>query len=91
MNNEKMIERALKKLDQIDERISSIDKTLERNTASLEVHIRRTEIAEDAIKDLRTDLKPVESHVSLMNGIFKAMSALGIITGLVIGAIKLFK
>lgn len=90
MNNEKTLERVLDKLEHIDERLNYIDKTLERNTASLETHIRRTEIAEDAIKGLRSDLKPVESHVSLMNGIFKTISAFGIITGLVVAGIKLF-
>ncbi len=63
------------KLDQILEKIHSIDKTLDRNTSSLELHIKRTEI-------LEAELKPLKSHVILMNNIAKIVVFLGVLLGI---------
>jgi hypothetical protein len=57
------------KLDKIDERLDTISITMERNTASLDEHIRRTEIIEQ-------ELKPVKDHVNLVNASAKIGSAL---------------
>lgn len=63
------------KLDTVVEKIHSIDKTLERNTTSLEYHILRTNL-------LEADLKPIKSHVTLMNNIFKIIIFFSIITAI---------
>jgi archaellum component FlaC len=53
------------KLDRLDTRIDSIDKTLERNTVSLETHIKRTDALEDYVKDqVKNDLIPIKNHVN---------------------------
>jgi hypothetical protein len=63
------------KIDLITEKINSIDKTLDRNTVSLEVHIKRTNLLEE-------ELKPIKSHVALMNNLAKIIVFLGILAAI---------
>ena len=60
------------KLDAILEKIHAIAKTLERNTASLELHMKRSDLLEQK-------LEPVEKHVAVVNGLVKAVSVFGVI------------
>lgn len=60
------------KLDAILEKIHAIDKTLERNTASLELHMKRSDLLEQK-------LEPVERHVAVVTGLVKAISVFGVI------------
>lgn len=57
----------IQKLDSIDERLIRMEgkqvdqaETLAKNTASLEDHIRRTELLEQ-------DMKPIKRHVEIVN------------------------
>ncbi len=52
------------KLEKIDERLTSIEHTLLRNTISLEEHMRRSALAEEGIKTLAAELKPIQLHVA---------------------------
>lgn len=74
--------RIFEKLEKLDERLNSIDKTLERNTTSLEYHVMRTNQNEKLIEALKADLKPVEVHVQYMHGAFKLLGVLTLIAGL---------
>lgn len=60
-------ERIYKQLDRIESRLDSADKMLERNTVSLEEHIKRTNLLEE-------EFKPVKRHVELMNAVAKVIS-----------------
>jgi hypothetical protein len=65
------------KIDLVIEKIHSIDKTLERNTVSLEEHMRRTNA-------LELKLEPVERHVSGVSVVLKAFGwCVGIIATLI--------
>lgn len=57
------------KVDRMDERLDSIDKTLTLNTQSLVEHVKRTNILEQK-------LEPVERHVALVNATAKVLSVL---------------
>ncbi len=63
------------KIDTISSKMHSIDITLERNTASLEEHVRRTNI-------LETKVEHVDSHVKMMNGALKLIGILALVAGL---------
>lgn len=65
-----------------NDNIEVINNTLIRNTTSLEEHIRRTNLLEAA-------MKIVESHVQMMNGAFKLIGLVSVLSGIVIGLIKL--
>lgn len=52
------------KLERMDERLDSVDKTLAVNTESLREHIKRTSL-------LEAEVKPIKQHVQLVNGMAK--------------------
>jgi hypothetical protein len=54
------LDKILNKLDRLDERQDDMDKTLVRNTVSLEHHIARTNLLEDYVK---TEIKPIKKHI----------------------------
>lgn len=74
------------KIDSLDDRVDNVDKTLIKQELQLAEHIRRTNQNEQMIKDLRSDLKPVEDHVKYVSG---GMKLLGLIS-LLAGILKLF-
>ena len=67
------------KLDRIEERLDSIDKTLAVNTELLAVHIRRTNLLEET-------LEPIKVHVSkvdLIGQIFMWVVGLGSVASVI--------
>lgn len=64
------------KLDQINERLHSIDKTLAVNTNHLAEHMRRTEILEQ-------QMEPVAKHVEQMRGAAKLLAVLALIATII--------
>lgn len=59
----------LKKLEQSDARLNSIDVTLAKQHVSLTEHIRRTEI-------LESEVRPIKHHVSMVQGAIKFIGLL---------------
>jgi hypothetical protein len=57
----------IKDLDYVKKAISSIDKTLALQHVSLQEHMRRTQLLEEA-------LKPIDEHVHQVRGIAKFMA-----------------
>lgn len=55
------------KLDRIEEKLGYIDKTLAINTEQLTIHVKRTDMAEENIAILRSELVPIKIHVSNVN------------------------
>lgn len=70
------MQRIADKLDKIDDRLNSIDKTLAAQHVSIEEHIRRTNLLEN-------DLKPVKRHVTMVEGVLKFLGALAMVAGLI--------
>ncbi len=90
-----------KQVDQLDSRLDSVDKTLVRQEANLGEHMRRTELAERSIQNLeietkaeiskvRTEAAPTHKHVAYMNGAFKGLGVLAVITGIIASIVKIF-
>lgn len=75
------MERLEEKLDKIVEQIAEINVTMARNTASLDEHIRRTNMLEEK-------LEPVEKHVIMVNGAAKLLMGL---LGLAATAVAIYK
>jgi len=66
------MEIALKKLDSINSRLNSVDKTLVKQEENLKEHMRRTELLEKQQEDLIHDeLVPIKSHIEQVKGISK--------------------
>lgn len=58
------------KFDTITDKLHDINVTLTRNTDSLEIHERRTDIAEQRLEEFQKKLNHVDTHVKIVNFIF---------------------
>jgi len=67
------------KIDGLDSRLDLVDRTLVKQEANLGEHMRRTELAEKAIENVRVDLEPLKKHKAFIEGVLKAI---GLITAL---------
>jgi len=69
------------KLDKIQEDIVEIKETLARNTTSLELHIHRTEVAEETLKIISNTQNDLElkliSHINQVKGAGIAIGVIG--------------
>ncbi len=83
-----------KKVENVDQRLISIDKTLDRNTTQLEVHIKRSDQLEAIVTSLKdkteAELKPITKHVNMIEGALKLLGVLSVVIGLMSGLAKLF-
>lgn len=82
----KKLDKLEQKLDQIDDRLSNIDVTLASQAIDLKHHIRRTDLAEERMEHIETQLEPIKKHVAMINGAFKfigfTVSALGAVAAI---------
>jgi hypothetical protein len=78
------------KLDKLDSRLDSVDKTLVAQHEQLKLHIYRTELAEKRIQHIEANLEPVKIHVNRMDGALKLVGTLGLILGVISGFLRLF-
>lgn len=69
------MKRVLDKLDKIDEKQGDMGKVLARNTATLEEHVRRTNILEDKVDR-------VESCVDKIKGSWKLIMVISTVVGI---------
>ena len=53
--------------------LHEIDKTLVRQGASLEEHMRRTELLETTVTRLLEELGPIKRHITMAEGMMKLM------------------
>lgn len=77
------------KLDRIEDKISNIDITITRQAKDIEHHIYRTDLAEQNINLLRTELQPIKKHVALLDAGLKIIGILASIITFVAGIYKL--
>lgn len=70
------LERVYDRQEKLVDSVHEINITLAKQHISLEEHIRRSQAAEEAIAIMRTELKPIESHVVVMKAIMKIGAAL---------------
>jgi chromosome segregation ATPase len=90
MTDKKLLEKLDEKLDKVEERLSAIDITLAKNTQSLDEHIRRTELAEEAIIIIKDELKPIQKHVTQVHTVLQAIGFISILVSIVVGIVKIF-
>jgi hypothetical protein len=77
------------KIDEVEEKLSSIDVTLAKQAKDLEHHIYRTELAETNIELLRAEIQPVKKHVALMDAGLKVIGILASVATFIVGLIKI--
>ena len=83
------------KLEQIDEKLNTITVVLDRNTNSLQEHMRRTEINEQSIKSNSEALEPIQKHVTQVENTLKVLGIIGggvvVVGGLILTTLQIIK
>ena len=92
---EMMIDDLTKKVDQqykdVDLRLDNIEKVLIMQEFNLKDHMKRSDNLESLVEHIREeDLKPVQKHVIMIEGIFKFLGALSLVLTVLTGIAKLF-
>lgn len=91
----KEIKAAIKELDnKVDEHtkiLASIDKTLALQAQQLELHMKRTAVAEENLELLRKEFKPVQSHVEFVNKLSKLVALMATVASAIFGAVELIR
>lgn len=83
--------RILDKLDILDTRLDSVDKTLIKQEANLDKHIMRTDQNEIMIQEIFEQIKPIQKHINYVEGILKFIGVLSILTGIAVAIKDIFK
>lgn len=85
------LDRLENKIDKLDSRLDNIAIVLERNTVSLETHIKRTNLLEDYVKTMdEEEIAPIKRHVMIVSYGFKGIAWFcGIMTALASGLLLL--
>tara|TARA_R110000868_G_scaffold66014_13_gene197057 strand:+ start:4525 stop:4809 length:285 start_codon:yes stop_codon:yes gene_type:complete len=85
MNNNDRFDKVDTKLDKLDERLDGVEKILAVNTQILKEHERRSTTLEDRFIN---ELKPLKSHVALIQYGFRAVMWVAVAIGGVIGTLE---
>jgi len=83
--------RILDKLDILDGRLDSVDKTLIKQEANLDKHIMRTDQNEIMIQEIFEQIRPIQKHINYVEGILKFIGVLSILTGVAVAIKDLIK
>lgn len=94
LSAETVLTNLYQKVENVDQRLNSIDKTLERNTAQLEVHMKRSDQLESIVEVLKakteTEIAPLKKHMNMIEGALKLLGGMSVVVGLLSGLAKLF-
>ncbi len=76
-------------LAKIQENVAEIRTSQAVMQRDLAHHIRRTDIAEEAIQFVRDDMKPIKRHVAMLEGSLKFVGILTMVATLLTAVLKL--
>ena len=85
----RMVIKIDEKLDKVSEEIAEIKVVETKQAADLEHHIFRTNLAEQRIEMLHSQIQPLSKFHTQVNTVFKIIGVVGTVLGLVIGAGKI--
>lgn len=77
------------KLERIEDKISNIDVTLTKQAKDLEHHIYRTDLAEENIELLRSELDPIKKHINFVDASLKVIGLIASGMTFILGIYKL--
>ena len=89
IKEDELVNRILDKLDKVEDRLDSIDKTLVRQEVQLSEHIRRTELLEKAHESFKEEIKPIKKAHTVVTGVLKIIGGLAILAGLIVSVMKI--
>ncbi len=77
------------KLNKVEDRLDTMDKTMIKQESNLEAHMRRSDLLENSQNDLKEAVKPLLKVYVVAWGITKIVSGLGLVVGILVGISKL--
>lgn len=90
-NIEARLEKIESKQDQILEEITNTRIVNERNTTSLVEHIKRSDMLEEELTIIRSEMKPIEKHVAMVSGALKLLGILSLFASITVAMINIVK
>lgn len=84
MSSDEKLIRIENKIDNLSDKIASIDVTLAAQHESLKYHIKRTDL-------LEKELTPIKKHSVMFQGMLKLLVYVGIVAGIIEAIVKLSK
>lgn len=88
MKQQDLNERILDKLDQISKELYESKIIQAKHAESLELHMKRSDSLEAHLELLRSEIKPIQKHVVLVEGIFKTLGAFVSLVTMLYGLIR---
>lgn len=79
------------KVDKSDERLDLIDVTLVKQNATLEEHVRRSELMEERAEKIELEIEPLKKRAAQMDGVLKFLGITGTVIAIVVGLIEFIK
>jgi hypothetical protein len=79
------------KLDRLIEDIGEIKQSQVGMQKDLAHHIYRTDLAEQSIGLLRSEVEPIKRHVDMVSGGLKLIGAVIVMAGLILTVMQIFK
>lgn len=83
------LEKIDQKLEKINDHLGNIDVTLAKQELSLQEHIRRTNLNEQAIEHLKSTLVPINKHIIAQETGFKILGKIAAVTAFIVGVLKI--
>lgn len=78
----------LEKLDKLAEIGIKQEVNLARLTVTVEEHTKRSNLLEDAQKEIHQELEPIKKHVAMVNGALKLIGLVGIMATIVMAVVE---
>jgi tetrahydromethanopterin S-methyltransferase subunit G len=76
---------------ELDKRLDNIEKVMIAQEINLKEHMKRSDNLEEMVKIIKVeDLKPLEKHVTMVEGVFKFLGLMALLVGLASGIASLF-
>ncbi len=88
---EKLSEKMERLYDDTDRRLDNIEKVMIAQEINLTTHMRRSDNLEALLQTVKEqDIKPIQRHVAMVDGVFKFLGLVSVLFGILAGVIKLF-
>lgn len=90
-NIEGRLEKIESKQDQILDEMIANRIINERNTTSLEQHILRTNLLQEELEIIRSEMKPIEKHITLVSAGLKLLGLISLLASLTLAIVNISK
>ena len=84
------IESIEKKLELLDMKVDAINVTMAKQEVNLYEHMKRSDTLEQMMMQMKKEMKPVEKHVLMVEGVIKFLGVLSLGLSVLGGILKIF-